>query len=34
VVEVESARYTLHRFVSPPIEVQADGSASALAGWR
>lgn len=29
--EVEAARYTLHRFVSPPIAVQADGSADALA---
>jgi hypothetical protein len=28
--EVEAARYTLHQFVSPPIAVSSDGSASAV----
>lgn len=29
-LEVEAARYLLHEFVSPPIAVQTDGSASAV----
>jgi 3',5'-cyclic AMP phosphodiesterase CpdA len=28
--EVEAARYTLHQFISPPIAVNQDGSASAI----
>lgn len=28
--DVEAARYTLHEFVSPPIDLQTDGSASAV----